>query len=114
MTKDNRAELKHVLAKLSGYPVAERDYVSYFVNEYGEQLVFVYKRDEQRALLLHSDLDWEPKEVEGPPVAGADAKDVAPDVRRFFGDVPVVGDVILNHAEALWLKACFAATGEGG
>ncbi|MEY9890014.1 hypothetical protein ABIA31_003672 [Catenulispora sp. MAP5-51] len=32
-------------------------------------------------------------------------------MRRFFGDVPVLGDVILNGPEAVWLKACLTASG---
>ena len=36
---------------------------------------------------------------------------LAPGVRRFFGDVPVLGDVILNGPEAVWLKACLTAGG---
>ncbi len=38
------------------------------------------------------------------------AHEVPPGVGRFVGDAPVVGDVILNHPEALWLKACLAAS----
>jgi hypothetical protein len=110
VNKEIWAELDRVLSKLSGHIIAEGDYVSYFVNEHGEQLIFVRKQDKGHAILLHSDLDWQPKLMQGPPTLGADAEDVPPDVRRFFGDVPVIGDVILNHSEALWLKACFAAS----
>ncbi|MDQ3789682.1 MAG: hypothetical protein M3422_20865 [Actinomycetota bacterium] len=42
-----------------------------------------------------------------------EAREVPPGVGRFVGDAPVVGDVILNHPEALWLKACLAAS-DGG
>ncbi|WP_285637893.1 hypothetical protein [Lentzea sp. NBRC 102530] len=102
-------ELRSLLAKMSGYSIEDSDYVSYFVNEYGERLVFV-RRPKKTAVLLHSDLGWEPKEIAGPPASGGANKELPPEVRRFLNDVPVVGDIILNHPEALWLKACLAAT----
>ncbi|SHG90879.1 hypothetical protein SAMN05444320_11648 [Streptoalloteichus hindustanus] len=73
-------------------------------------MIFVREPGKQHGVFLHSDLDWEPKLVEGPPTAGANAQEVPPTVRQFLGDVPVLGDVILNQPEALWLKACLAAS----
>ena len=110
MNKEIRAELGRTLSKLSGHALSENDYVSRFVNEHGGQLVFVRKQGEGHAILFHSDMAWKPKLLQGSPTLGADAEGVSPDARRFLGDVPVVGDVILDPSEALWLKACFAAS----
>jgi hypothetical protein len=109
VTDELGRDLRRLLSDMSGYPIEASDYVSYFVNEYGERLVFVRKA-KKTAVLLHSDLGWEPKPIAGPPTSGGADQDLPPDVRRFLGDVPVVGDIILNHPEALWLKACLAAT----
>jgi hypothetical protein len=102
--------LRRLLAEMTGHPIGERDYVSYFVNELGEQLVYVRERKKRYAVLLHSDLDWEPKLVAGPPKAGGTDEQLPANVRRFMGDVPVLGSLILNHPEASWLKACLTAT----
>ncbi|WP_143091755.1 hypothetical protein [Lentzea albida] len=110
MTDELGREMRALLSKMSGYPIGESDYVSYFVNEHGERLVFVRGRKKKTAVLLHSDLGWEPKQIAGPPTSGGANKDLPAGVRRFFGDVPVAGDIILNHPEALWLKACLMAT----
>ncbi|MFI6097999.1 hypothetical protein ACIA8G_20775 [Lentzea sp. NPDC051213] len=109
MTDEIGRELRRLLAGMSGYPIEDSDYVSYFVNEYGERLIFV-RRSKKAAVLLHSDLGWDPKTVAGPPRSGGADQELAPGVRRFLGDVPVLGDIMLNHPEALWLKACLAAT----
>jgi hypothetical protein len=84
--------------------------VDEFENEHGERLIFVRERRKRHAVLLHSDLDREPKLVTGPPEAGGTDEQLPANVRRFLGDVPVSGDLMLNHPEALWLKACLLAT----
>lgn len=95
---------------MSGHHIGDDDYVSYFVNELGERMIFVREPGKRHAIFLHSDLDWEPKLIEGPPTIGAGSQEISPEARRFLGDVPVVGDTILSHPEALWLKACLAAS----
>jgi hypothetical protein len=95
---------------MSGHPVGDSDFVAYFVNQHGERMIFVRKSGERTAVLLHADLDWEPKLVEGPPTNAAAGRELTPEVRAFLGDVPAVGDVILDPAEALWLKACLMAS----
>ena len=112
MKKDSDSSLRKLLSEISGHTIGDDDYMAYFVNSYGEQLVYVKKPGSRAGVLLHSDLDWEPKPVEGPPRRGADRPGLSPVARVFMGDVPVVGDVILNHTEAWWLRACVAAADE--
>jgi hypothetical protein len=82
--------------------------VGCFVNQDGNQLVFVQRPGEAQAMLPHSDLRWQPEQISPDAfrigVDGARASSV-------FGRVPIIGDVILNQAEALWLAACFEAVG---
>ncbi|WP_162890302.1 hypothetical protein [Streptomyces olivoreticuli] len=58
---------------MSGFPINATDYVSYFVNDCGERMVFVQRQGERSATLLHSDRDWEPRPVNGPTTTMADA-----------------------------------------
>lgn len=67
--------------------LVKHDYISYFENEFGEQLIFVYLNRTQTATLYHSDYDWEPVEV----VDG-----LAP-------------EMVTNAQERLWLGACWWA-----
>ena len=67
-------------------------YLGYFVNKFGEQLVFVYDDGDVHATLLHDDVDWEPcliSDVDGRPDAG---------------------DLILNEEEGAFVIACWVAT----
>ncbi len=41
------------------------DYVAYWSNEHGEELVFIAKPGQPTAILMHSDLDWGPVPVVG-------------------------------------------------
>jgi hypothetical protein len=82
--------------------------VGYFVNQHGNQLVFVQRPGEAQAVSLHSDLRWQPERI------SPDALRIGVDGARVssaFGQVPIIGDVIMNQAEALWLAACFEARG---
>lgn len=38
-------------------------YLGYFVNKFGEQLVFVHDDGDAHATLFHGDVDWEPYRV---------------------------------------------------
>ncbi|KAA9166312.1 hypothetical protein FPZ12_001725 [Amycolatopsis acidicola] len=98
------------MSEISGYDIGAGDYVSYFVNEHGEPMVFVRETGLKPAILLHADLGWEPQLVEGPPRKGTADRSLSPGVRRMMADVPVMGDVILNEAEARWLRSCLAAS----
>ncbi len=100
-------DMIEILASLSSSAIGDSDYVGYFINQHGNQLVFVQRPGEAQAVLLHSDLRWQPEQISPDAfrlgVDGAAASSV-------FGRVPIIGDVILNQAEALWLAACFEAS----
>jgi hypothetical protein len=95
------------LASLSSSAVGDWDYVGYFINQHGNQLVFVQRPGEAQAVLLHSDLRWQPEQI-SPDAFRLGVDDAA--ASSVFGRVPIIGDVILNQAEALWLTACFEAS----
>jgi hypothetical protein len=59
----SRTELAGALASMSGSAIGHNDYVGYFVNQHGEQLVFVQRPREVQVVLLHSDLDWQPEHI---------------------------------------------------
>jgi hypothetical protein len=67
-------------------------YLGYFVNKFGEQLVFVHDDGDAHATLFHGDVDWEPYRV-------SDA-----------GGRPDAGDLILNDEECAFVIACWIAT----
>jgi hypothetical protein len=67
-------------------------YLGYFVNKFGERLVFVHDAGDAHATLFHSDVDWEPHRV-------IDA-----------GGRPDAGDLILNKEEGAFVIACWIAT----
>ncbi|GIF97524.1 DUF4365 domain-containing protein [Catellatospora citrea] len=93
------------LSEMSGAEFDPSDVVLHFINEHGEDIVFWQCRGEGFATLLHSDLGWVPEYV-GPEMLRFERFESQPGL----GDVPVLGETILNHAEALWVAACFAAT----
>ncbi|WP_189174905.1 hypothetical protein [Streptomyces lasiicapitis] len=117
MASDFGTDLRKLLAQLSGFPIGDKDYVSYFVNDSGERLIFVQKWGEGAATLLHSDLDWEPKPVKGFTTTMADT--ATPAQRKTLETVsvgggllntPMCGDVILGRDEAKWMDACYSAS----
>ena len=67
-------------------------YLGYFENKFGEQLVFVHEDGEPDAVVLHGDVDWEPRRVVD------------------TGGLPDVGGLILNEEERAFLMACWIAT----
>lgn len=67
-------------------------YLGYFVNKFGEQLVFLHDDGEPDATVLHGDVDWEPRRV-----IDADG-------------LPDAGDLILNDEERTFVIACWFAT----
>ena len=66
--------------------------LGYFVNRFGEQLVFVHDDGDAHATLFHGDVDWELYRV-------TDA-----------GGRPDAGDLILNDEECAFVIACWIAT----
>ncbi len=67
-------------------------YLGYFVNKFGEQLVFVHDDGEPDATVLCGDVDWEPRRI-----IDADG-------------LPDAGDLILNEEERMVVVACWMAT----
>ena len=63
-------------------------YLGYFENQYGEQAVFVYDHDSNKAALYMGDAGWETQHA----VVNA-----------------AVPDLILSETELLWVRACWQA-----
>jgi hypothetical protein len=63
-------------------------YHSYFENEYGEQMVFVYDYEANTGTLWFGDIGWQN------PQTVTDGK---------------VPNLVLNEPEKLWLQACWQA-----
>ncbi|MFC5725049.1 hypothetical protein ACFP1Z_33405 [Streptomyces gamaensis] len=110
MTPNFGTELRQLLAKLSGFPIGAADYVSYFVNDSGERMVFVQQQGERAATLLHSDLNWEPHPVTGPTTTMADTapEEMKQKLKKVSIDggllgTPMCGSAILGRDEAQWL-----------
>jgi hypothetical protein len=100
--RGNRA-IQAQLGEMAGVEFGPSDIVMHYVNVYGEDLIFWQRRGEGYATLLHSDLDWKPEYVDPELLHLEKLPGLLP--------APTVGDVILETAEALWLAACFGATG---
>ena len=65
-------------------------YRSYFENQNGEQTIFLYDYEQERATLYMGDAGWEH------PYTVIDGK---------------ISGLILNRPEQLWLSACWEASG---
>ncbi len=99
-------------------------YVGYFSNVHGEQLVFTCRHGEGHATLYHGDNDWTASRVTEAPPGAVDQKlreaagdaDIAPDHARELAQrvgislYPFVSDVILDAEERQWLAACWEAS----
>ncbi|GLW65779.1 hypothetical protein Arub01_40230 [Actinomadura rubrobrunea] len=97
---ETRTAIHQLLARLCGGEVTSQDYVGYFRNEYGEELVFAQRRGEKTARLWHSDADWQMFRVGDHSI-------------RLDGPLDgmiTVSDLIINRPEATWLSACLAAS----
>ena len=66
-------------------------YYGYFLNSYGEQLIFEYNRETKQATLWHGDAGWDA------PYSVVDGQ---------------AEDLVLSEDEQLWLRACWAAATE--
>ncbi|MFJ6753982.1 hypothetical protein ACIQNK_02920 [Streptomyces sp. NPDC091273] len=97
---DARPAIEPLLARLCGGEIADKDYVGYFMNEFGEELVFAQRRGEKSARLWHSDADWDMFRVGDHSI-------------RVDGEpngVITVAGLIIHRAEATWLSSCLAAS----
>lgn len=114
--RGRNAVLAH-LGEMAGVTFRSADHVLHWVNEYGEQLIFWQRRGRPYAVLLHSDLDWEPVKITpgrllipGDAHLGLGFGSDFPDELRRFMPVATVGGIVLNMPEALWLASCFSTT----
>lgn len=97
---DTPPAIEPLLARLCGGEITNKDYVGYFTNEYGEELVFAQRRGEKTARLWHSDADWEMFRI-GDHSIRVDG--------QLDGMITVAG-LIIHRAEATWLSSCLAAS----
>ncbi|WP_326796786.1 hypothetical protein OG946_16060 [Streptomyces sp. NBC_01808] len=97
---DDTPAIKPLLARLCGDAISSRDYVGYFVNEHGEELVFAQRLGDKTAQLWHSDANWKLFRVSDHSIRLDGAID----------GVITVADLIINRSEATWLSSCLAAS----
>ncbi|GAA1410840.1 hypothetical protein GCM10009639_62010 [Kitasatospora putterlickiae] len=97
---DTPPAIEQLLARLCGGSITARDYVGYFLNEHGEELVFAQRPGEKTARLWHSDADWEMFHVGDHSIRVGEVMD---------GMITVEG-LIINQSEATWLSSCLAAS----
>jgi hypothetical protein len=92
--------IEPLLARLCGGTVTGEDYVGYFMNEHGEELVFAQRPGEKTARLWHSDADWQVFRVGDHSIRVGGALD----------GMITVDDLIIDRAEATWLSSCLSAS----
>ncbi|MDW6060512.1 hypothetical protein SAZ11_24055 [Streptomyces sp. FXJ1.4098] len=97
---NTRPEIEPLLARLCGGAITGKDYVGYFQNEHGEELVFAQRRGEKTARLWHSDADWQVFRVGDHSIR----------VGGMVDGMLTVDDLIINRTEATWLSSCLAAS----
>ncbi|MGC0422229.1 hypothetical protein [Embleya sp. AB8] len=97
---DARPEIEQLLADLCGGSITADDYVGYFLNEYGEELVFAQRQGDRTARLWHGDAEWQMFHV------GDDSIRVG----HVMDGMITVGGLIINQPEATWLSSCLAAS----
>lgn len=94
------SEIEPLLALLCGGEITTRDYVGYFQNEHGEELVFAQRPGEKAARLWHSDADWDVFRV-GDHSIRVDGE---------LNGMITVDGLIINRPEMTWLSSCLAAS----
>ncbi|MGW7292669.1 hypothetical protein ACWGIB_09830 [Streptomyces xiamenensis] len=97
---DSSGAIEPFLAHLCGGEITAKDYVGYFLNEHGEELVFAQRRGEKTARLWHSDADWEMFRIGDHSIRVGEKMD----------GMITVNDLIIDRAEATWLSSCLAAS----
>ncbi|MEU4043114.1 hypothetical protein ACK389_21440 [Streptomyces antibioticus] len=97
---DTPPAIEPLLARLCGGEITDKDYVGYFMNEFGEELVFAQRRGEKTARLWHSDADWKMF-----PVGDHSIRLDGP-----MDGMITVADLIIDRGEATWLSSCLAAS----
>ncbi|WP_086793774.1 hypothetical protein [Streptomyces thermovulgaris] len=97
---DDSPAIESLLARLCGGDISDKDYVGYFVNEHGEELVFAQRWGEKTARLWHSDADWEMVRVGDHSIR----------LDGVLEGMITVADLIIDRSEATWLSSCLAAS----
>ncbi|MDX3236695.1 hypothetical protein PV392_13605 [Streptomyces sp. ME03-5709C] len=97
---DVQPAIEPLLARLCGGEITDRDYVGYFINEHGEELIFAQRRGDKSARLWHSDADWDMLQVGDHSIR----------VHGEPGGVITVAGLNIHRAEAAWLSSCLAAS----
>jgi hypothetical protein len=89
-------------------PIDPEDYVGYFTNVAGEQLIFVANKN--GATLYHGDFDWGPQAVGTLSTAELEAfrATFPPAMHGLIHDL--LPDAQLDDAEWAWLEACWQAS----
>jgi hypothetical protein len=82
---ENRITLRKALAAMCGHHIGPYDYVSYFLNESGESLIFWVERKTGSSYFTHNGNNWEKLPIDHPAI-------------------------LLRGAERAWFTACLAAT----
>jgi hypothetical protein len=92
-------ETATAIGELANLTIAPTDYIGFFVNRHGEQIVFLQRPGQPHATLVHSDLQWAHKTI-------------TPAMMRSGGTgqtmaerAPGIGEIILNAEEHAWLGA---------
>lgn len=101
------------LTKLSGVAFDQADYLAYFENLFGEQIIFRQERGKPAATLLHADLGWDHYDITEEDIAFTKS---APEFHRAGTGTPSGGadstrptirSILLSTSERMWLEACF-------
>jgi len=101
--------IESILARLCGGEIAGQDYIGYFMNEHGEELVFAQRQGEKTARLWHSDADWEMFHADDHSIRiGGTAEGAI--VGGLMERMITVDGLIINREEATWLSSCLAAS----
>lgn len=106
---DTPPAIEPLLARLCGGAITDKDYVGYFMNEHGEELVFAQRKGEKTARLWHSDMDWEMSRVGDHSIRVGGVKDGTIVGGVMEGMITVEG-MIIERVEATWLSSCLAAS----
>ncbi|MFD8965889.1 hypothetical protein ACFV0C_12960 [Streptomyces sp. NPDC059568] len=97
---DTSPAIEPLLARLCGGAITGEDYVGYFLNAHGEELVFAQRRDEKTARFWHSDADWQMFRIGDHSIR----------VGGVMDGMITVDDLVINRSEAAWLSSCLAAS----
>ncbi|MFF2732399.1 hypothetical protein ACFVS9_31380 [Streptomyces sp. NPDC058008] len=97
---DNPRAIESLLASLCGDAITSKDYVGYFMNEHGEEVVFAQRRGDKSARLWHSDADWKMFRVVDHSIR----------LDGVMDGMITVDDLIIDRSEATWLSSCLAAS----